>query len=1039
MLVVLKRIAAITIILSGWTAVAQDSATLTVTVVDPSGAVVPGAQVVLKDAGRGSITRAETNETGFVVVNFLSPGDYSLEVTKAGFDKYRIETMVLKVRDRQTLHIGLAVTAAAGTSIQVTAESGTVSSDSGQGISVDQKYVENLPANGRNAESLILMAPGISTAAGGKGGGFNANGLRSNTNYYTLDGVSMNQPTSGGGAGGGPMRGGGGAPPMGGGAPSTDMISIDAMQEMKVQTSSFAPEFGRSPGAQIVMTSRGGTNQLHGTLSYYKRSDRFDANDWFANAGGYPKGKEKQDRPGAVLGGPITKDKTFFFLSFEELRLLAPQTVVATVPDETARSTAPAALQPYLNAFPLPNGAKLGSDAAEYRAVVSNPSRSHTESARIDHILSGKTTLFGRFSVTPSHSQSRGSDMSTPNVVMFQSSHSDQATAGFTHVFSGGELNDLRLNYSKSSSSGQSVMDNYGGAVPLTDSLVFPKGVTSATGSFGLSILGVSGYSFGGHSGNDQQQINVVDSLTKIRGTHNFKGGADYRRIRQTNYRTPYSVSASFDGITGYDESFLTGVALNSVVSSSLTEVYPSYVNLSLYGQDTWRATDRTTVTYGLRWDLNPAPSTWKGPKPFALSDSTIAGVTQNEPVYPTRWYDIAPRFGVAYLSDDTPGREMVLRAGIGVFYDMGYGAVDGAFTGAPYANVWTYSQINFPLSAGYLTAPTMPPVRPYGQITTGGTGLTSPRVYQWNGTWEKSFGTGQMLSVGVVGTRGRKLMRTETQGAASSDAYQVSRLVTNGAESDYNGLQIQFRKRLSRNFQAQLSYTWSHSIDSSSNDAGFGGFASLFGSGDRGPSDYDIRHNVSLSGSIRMPSLGEHVLLYPFRHWYLDFVASARSGLPFDIQGVSTDTSSSSNSSTSLFAQVRPNVVAGESIWIADSTVPGGRRLNQAAFEIPDGYAQGDLGRNALRGFSFAQLDLSIRRAIPVNERFELNISAEGYNILNHPNFANPTTSEGGNMSSPNFGVMTRMMYQSFGGGMSSLYRSGGPRSMELAVRLRF
>jgi hypothetical protein len=571
---------------------------------------------------------------------------------------------------------------------------------------------------------------------------------------------------------------------------------------------------------------------------------------------------------------------------------------------------------------------------------------------------------------------------------------------------------------------------------------VFPKGVTSDTGTFSLSILGVASYSYGNRSSSSQSQFNVVDAITRVVGSHQLKAGVDYRKTMQTMNRKPYSVSASFNGLGDEDQSFLKGVALNAQVSSSLTSVYPTTANFSAYAQDTWRATDRTTVTWGLRWDVNPAPTTRHGPKPFALADSTIAGVTQNEPMYATRWYDIAPRFGVAYLSDDRAGREMTLRFGMGMFYDTGYGMVDAAFSGAPFTSVRTISEVKFPLSATNLAAPGLPPTRPYGQITTGGSGLSSPRVLQWNGTWEKSYGLGQLLGISIVGSRGLKLMRTETQ-PSFSDAYTILRVTGNGASSNYNGLQVQFRKRLSANFQTQLSYTYSHSIDSASNDAGFGGgFASLFGAGERGSSDYDIRHNISLSGSWRLPAPQHGLAFYPLRHWFVDFVLQARTGLPFDIQGVSSDTSDtddddSSSTTTGLFAQVRPDYT-GEAIWIADRNVPGAKRLNQDAFEVPDGYAQGNLGRNALRGFPFWQLDLSLRREIPLGERVKLYLAAQGFNVLNHPNFANLSSFEGGNMSSANFGIVTRMMNQGMGGG-NSLYRSGGPRSMELALRLQF
>jgi hypothetical protein len=461
----------------------------------------------------------------------------------------------------------------------------------------------------------------------------------------------------------------------------------------------------------------------------------------------------------------------------------------------------------------------------------------------------------------------------------------------------------------------------------------------------------------------------------------------------------------SFNGLSGNDYSFLTGEALNGQLSSNVTAAYPTYTNFSMYGQDTWRATGRTTITYGLRWDVNPAPTTRQGPKPFALSDDAIAGVTQNDPIYPTRWLDVAPRFGIAYLSDNTRGPEMLLRAGFGLFYDPGYGVVGGAFNGAPYTNVRTISEVKFPFSAPDLAPPGLPATRPYGQVTSGAAGfeVAGHLSVEWNPGEE--FRRGASIEYRRCGHKGQQSY-AHGNPAFVFRAYDLLLLTTNEASSSYNALQVQIRKRLSTTFQTQLSYTWSHSIDSASNDAGFGGggFASLFGSGERGSSDYDIRQNLSFSGSWRLPSPGEATLFYPLRHWYLDFVMAARTGLPFDIQGVSAETSCTTSTTTSancsnnvgLFAQVRPDW-NGKAIWIYDPHVPGGKRLNSAAFFVPTGYEQGNLGRNSCRGFGPSQLDLSLRRTIPLRERWQLNVAAQGYNVLNHPNFANPSAMRAG------------------------------------------
>jgi hypothetical protein len=1045
----------------------QDSATLSVIVVDPTSAAVPGARVVVVDSHRGVIHQADTNDAGRAEFANLMPSDYTVEVQRQGFNNYRVENMTLAVRARQDLHVQLEVAAATGTRVNVIEKIATLTIDPTQGTTIDNAFLEDLPLNGRNVESLITLAPGMTSAQGSatNTGGFNANGLRSNMNYFTLDGVSFNQPgvAGGGVGGGGGGRGGGGGFGGGGGGGAagaiggvTNLMVIDTVQEVRVQTMSIAPEFGRTPGAQIVMTSRGGTNEFHGTLYDYLRSDQFDANNWFANSEGFGKFDEHEDRPGGVFGGPIIKNRTLFFVSFEQLNLMSPSTLLAIVPDAPTRSAAPASLVPFLNAFPLPNGPELLQNSAAFYGQVSNPLKTSTASGRIDQIVNPHMTAFVRFAVTPTTSRQQTADAQLTS----QSSHSDTATLGITSTLPDEFLNDFRLNYSFLTSYGKTVPNTLGGAIPLTDGEVFPAGVTSANGIFNLNILGVGNYSYGGQRRDNQAQINLVDSASKSYQSHQIKVGVDARQIRTSSFPNGYAESVSFNGLQTTvltpQYAFLTGDALNAQVTSSVGEVFPTYVNFSAYGQDTWRVTKWTTITYGLRWDVNPAPYARVGQQPFALSPDLVAGVTQNTPLYPTKWFNVAPRFGVAYNMSEKPGHEMMLRAGIGIFYDVGYGTTAGAFDGAPFTDVRTISEPQFPLNATLLAPPPMPPFRPYGVINAADLGLVAPRVYEWNATWEKNYGVGNTLSIALVGNAGRDLARTETQPAYTS-AYDLSVLTTNGAASDYNGLQIQFRKRLSAKLQMQLSYTWSHSIDTASSDfgGGGGGFASLFGNGQRGDSDYDIRHYFTAAGSYQLPAPKEAFLRPLLKNWYVDFNVLARTGLPFDVEGVSTCTSSSTatttttsagtttttctntGSTTGLFSFVRPSL-NGDPIWVANSNVPGGTQLNPTAFVIPTGYTEGNLGRNTLRGFGAWQVDLSVRRVIPITERVRLNLGLEAFNALNHPNFANPTPQLGANLASPDFGIVTQML-NSGTGGVNSLYQPGGPRSMEVFVRLQF
>jgi outer membrane receptor protein involved in Fe transport len=791
------------------------------------------------------------------------------------------------------------------------------------------------------------------------------------------------------------------------------------------------------------MTSRGGTNVFHGSMFYYFRNDRLNANDWFANSSGYSRPQMRQNRPGGTFGGPVVKNRTYFFGSFEELRLDSPATLIASVPNLRSRRGAAASLRPYLNAFPIPNGANLEGEAAQFRGVVVNPSKSDGAALRIDHVWNAKTTLFARYTLSPSSGVSRASEMVSPNMLSSRSSRSHTVTLGGARAASATTLHDLRLNYSRSDSSSSSVMDDFGGAVPLTASRVFPAGVPADSGSFSLTVLGAGGYSLGSRSRNQQQQLNGVYSVTNTMPDHSLKAGFDYRRIMPTNYRQAYSLSYAFNGLSGTDGALSSGVATNAQVSSSVEKVFPVYTNFSAYAQDSWRGTERTTLTYGLRWDVNPAPGVRSGPKPLVLNGSSV---TQDRPLYETRWHDIAPRLGLAYQMDTTQNREMVFRIGVGLFYDVGYGISAGAFNGAPYSSDRTITLATFPLTGSYAAPPVMPPEKPYGQVTGADSGLKSPIVWQWNTAIERYFGPGQMLSIGYTGTKGRRLLRTESQ-PSFGDTYEMARVATNGAESDYHGLQVQFRRRFASNVQTQVSYTYSHSIDSSSNDMGFGGgFASLFSAGQRGSSDYDIRHNLNFSGSYRVYSPPRGWAGRLLGEWFVDWVATFRTGTPFDIQGVSSNTSSDKYKTTSTprnfrggaFAQVRPDY-NGKPLWIADPNVPGGRRVNAAAFEVPDGYEQGNLGRNVLRGFGAFQTDLSLRRRFTLAERLRLHLSAQAFNVFNNPNFANPSPNEGANLASANFGIMTRMLNQSFGGGMGSPYSTGGPRSVELALRFQF
>ena len=282
---------------------------------------------------------------------------------------------------------------------------------------IDRTFVDNLPLNGESFQTLIMLTPGVvlTTTAFDDQGQFSVNGQRADANYFTVDGVSANFGVTGTAQ---LLQTASGLLPalsaLGG---TNSLVSVDAMQEFRIQTSSFAPEFGRTPGGQVSILTRSGTNGFHGTLFEYFRNSVLDANDWFANYNHLPEPEERQNDFGSAVGGPVIKDKTFFFFSYEGLRLRQPLTQKTVVPDSSSRQQAPAAIRPYLNAFPVANGPELGTGLAEFNVSYSNPSSLDAYSIRIDQVINSKLGLFGRYSYSPSSIDQRGPYFGTPRVL----------------------------------------------------------------------------------------------------------------------------------------------------------------------------------------------------------------------------------------------------------------------------------------------------------------------------------------------------------------------------------------------------------------------------------------------------------------------------------------------------------------------------------------------------------------------------------------------------------------------------------------------
>jgi hypothetical protein len=1022
-------------------------------VLDPSGGVIVGAEILIVNDATNVQYSGRTNSEGIYVVPNLPPGPYRLQVSKIGFKTLIKPDIVLNVQDALAINFSLPIGAASET-VTVRGGASLLNTESpAVSTVVDRQFAENLPMNGRSFQTLIELTPGVVLTPSSvfDGGQFSVNGQRTASNYWMVDGVSANFGAS---AIATPGNGSAGALPsfsvLGG---TNSLVSVDALQEFRIQTSTYGPEFGRTPGAQISIVTRSGTNQFHGTGFDYLRNDVFDASDWFngfTNNPPLPKAKERQNDFGGTLSGPILRDRTFFFFSYEGLRLRLPQTTLTQVPDLTARQSAIAALQPFFNAFPFdPKQPDLGGGVAQFNASYSNPATLDAYSIRIDHKLNSNLSLFGRYNYSPSQLDQRGGGNSL-STVSRSTITTQTATVGLSWVVAPTVTNDLRFNYSRANAKTSSSLDGFGGSVPLP-SLPIPSPFTPQNASFFFEIASLLDGSLapGLGSENLQRQINIVDNLSVQRGSHSLKFGVDFRRLSPVFNPAEYFQEALFGSVASAEGGNLLLSFLTSAKPSSLL-----FHNLGVFAQDTWRIANHLTLTYGLRWDVDFAPSSTTGPKllavtGFDLNDLSKLGLAPaGTPPFKTGYGNFAPRVGIAYQISQNQSWETVLRGGFGVFYDLATSQVGNAFTtGYPFKGFGFSFGGTFPLSPAMAAAP---PIT-LASLNSGDSTLFAfdpnlklPYTLEWNVSLEQALGKEQVVSASYVGATGRRLIQSTFVMNPTSTFPDVS-MVGNTATSDYNALQIQFQRRLSHGLQALASYAWSHSIDTGSAGSYVSGSNTLVPglNANRGPSDFDIRNAFSagLTYDIPSPKVGTFANAI-IRGWSTENFILARSAPPENIFYLSTFSSFLNGAST----EVRPDVVSGEPLYLFGAQFPGGKAFNPAAFTPPPVGAnrfptrQGDLGRNALRGFGATQWDFAVHRDFPIHESFKLQFRAELFNVLNHPNFGPPSAI----VDRPNFGKASEMLGQSLGGivgagGFDPLYQIGGPRSVQFALKFIF
>ena len=721
--------------------------------------------------------------------------------------------------------------------VTVTAAPPNLLSSSGSQNSFTAGYVTQLPVQGRSFTGLLTLTPGAVAAPNTTNA--SVNGQRPSSNQYTVDGVSANFGSAAGGA-----SASGNVPALTASGGGNGIATLDAISEFNIRSSAVPAESGRVSGAQVNIVTKSGTNEFHGSLFHFFGNDALDANDWFANSRGLKQPAKRLNSFGGTFGGPIKRDQTFFFASYEGMRLRQPMVGITDVPSLAARA---GALQPFLDVFPVPNGASRPDGFAEFAASFANPARHDVGSIRIDSNFNSKTMVSGRYHFAESEATLRGANGFSLNTLNRIQDRSQMFTGSVTQTPSPTIVIDLRANYSRSRVNESYLLDGFGGAV-VPDS-PFP----ASAFTFDLNSRNAA-WMIGDERQNLQRQFNLIGSVDNVRGDHTLKYGGDYRRISPSIDLRSSEVNTLFDGM----DQASTGIPTRVNFLRFGDPQNPVFHNLSLFAQDTWKPRSRLTLNYGLRWELAPPPST--DGQAFAVDQvndpTTLKLAPAGSSLWQTRFLNFAPRTGIAYELSNRSGHELVLRGGAGIFYDLGGDRSGDIFT----------SSIPFVSGSADLPLLAFDPQ------------LKTPYVISWDVSLQHGLGQRQTITATYLGSSGKRLLYTETL-LDQNPEFSFLRVTTNRGKSNYDALQLKFERPFTNHLGTFVSYTLARSMDNVLNDSARRVVIAGF---DPRPSDFDVRHQLTGYANYELPALfSKGVGNKLFRNWALDSIFNARSARP--------------------------------------------------------------------------------------------------------------------------------------------------------------
>jgi hypothetical protein len=952
-----------------------DRASLTGTVVDPAASGIPEAAVVIKSSATGFRRETRTNELGFYQLPGLPVGTYSITFSKTGFNPVKVENVVLAVGQARTLDAQMAV-GTISTAVEVTAQAAVLDQSNAEiGVAIGEQQIKNIPLNGRHWASLMLLAPGAVNVGEGNQNSIRFFGRPRDDNNWTFDGVDatgIKDPRQEGN-----LR---------------LVISTDSIAEFRVNSLPFTAESGVGGGAQVNLVSRTGTNEFHGSVYEFFRNSALDARRPFDGASPAP---FRLNQFGGNLGGPIIKNKTFFFANYEGLlQRLSITRADGLVPSASFRASTPAALRSLIDLYPVGNAP--GPNANVDRLIATTPEvrNEHSGMARVDHRFNDKHSIFTRFAMTDGLiSQIRNGLLETRDSFL----RPTNVTTQWQQVWTPSVINETKLGFNRS-------------ALTRFDVGRFPVGLTIpgfTTGQASTYII------------EKPSSYSLVDNFSMIKGRHNIKLGGEIRRIHLNVGNGP-AVAVRFASLDAFQRNALDSVTNNGVLDT----VGVRRTFYSVYFQDEIRFSQEFTLNLGLRYEYYTVSKEVYGRGRVFDQFACQGFCPPGTPWFSPDRNNIAPRISLAY-APKLFGGKTVFRTGYGRYIAPGQNddvtaAIDSLAE-------------NFSLTAADAPGLNYPPTPFLSQLRSQG--LTpravqrdrqEPETHMWTFSIQQQLPKSMVWQVAYAGnTSSHQLTRsylntldpvTRRRPLAAFGQIDIKRYDGNVS---FNGLQTSLTRSFQKGFLFQAQYMWGHAIGDNSGSGEGGQIQNVnCRSCDRGPANYDIRQTFTANSIYQLPWARNKI----YGGWDLSGIFTSRTGSPVNV----LVNRAAANVPSGQTQVQRPNYVAGINPYLA-TPGPNGW-LNPAAFTAPANGAYGNLGYNALRGPGLWQMDIGLAKQFRLTERFRLDFRTEAFNLFNRAQYGSPVN----NIANATFGQILQTANDGSTG-------TGTSRQLQFMLRLNF